>query len=492
MATDNDDDNQQPTDPASRLFGVRHRSLTIGLVSIVTLVAFESLAVITILPDIEEELKGLAWYGWVTTAFFLGTMIGIVFAGGQADRRGAGRPYVIGLILFAVGLVVAGTAPSMPVLVVGRFVQGFGAGVVPAIGYVAIGRVYPVELRPRMFAVLSTAWVVPGVIGPALSERVSAWIGWRWVFLGLLPLVGVAGSLIVPAMTRLRAPVPTTSRGGEVAEAPVPWTRRRMVEAVRVAAGAALVVGSFTTNAWLVAPALVGGAVIGVPPLRRLTPPGTLVAAAGLPAVVLSRGLLTFAFFGTDTFVPHALTDGKGATTFAGSIAVTTSTLGWTSATWIQQRFITRTGEAFFVRLSYVALAIGIAIVAVTAGVDDIPFWVVHVGWTIAGLGMGLGYSAHAQLTLRCAPAASYGTATASLQLFDNLGVALGAGATGVVVTLGDHLDWDPGAGVAVALIGPAALALLGLGVSRRLPERAGTPRAGSKRRPHVAMTDAS
>ena len=77
MATDNDDDNQQPTDHASGLFGVRHRSLTIGLVSIVTLVAFESLAVITILPDIEADLKGLAWYGWVTTAFFLGTMIGM-------------------------------------------------------------------------------------------------------------------------------------------------------------------------------------------------------------------------------------------------------------------------------------------------------------------------------------------------------------------------------------------------------------------------------
>ena len=469
MPTDHDDANQLIA-ATSGLFGPEHRALTIGLVSIVTLVAFESLAVITILPDIEDDLHGIVWYGWVTTSFFLGTLIGIVFAGGQADRHGAGRPYLIGLILFAVGLVVAGSAPSMPALVVGRFVQGLGAGVVPAIGYVAIGRVYPVALRPRMFAVLSTAWVVPGVIGPALSERISAWIGWRWVFLGLLPLVGAAGSLIVPAMMRLRAPAAPSPSGREM---PVPWTRRRMVDAVRVAAGAALVVGSFTASAWLVAPALAGGVLIGLPALRRLTPPGTLVAAAGLPAVVLSRGMLTFAFFGSDTFVPHALTAGRGASTFSGSIAVTTSTLSWTAATWIQQRFITRTGEAFFVRISYVVLAVGIAIVAVTAGVDELPFWVIHVGWTIAGFGMGLGYSAHAQMTLRCAPAASYGTATASLQVFDNLGIALGAGAAGVVVTLGDHLDWDPGAGVALALIGPAAIAVIGLAVTRRLPRPA-------------------
>src|SRR3954451_10521325 len=99
------------------------RALKIGLVSVVTLVAFESLAVITILPDIEADLGGIAWYGWVTTAVFLGTMIGIVFAGDQADRRGAGPPYVLGLLLFAVGLVIGGLAPAMPVLVTGRFIQ---------------------------------------------------------------------------------------------------------------------------------------------------------------------------------------------------------------------------------------------------------------------------------------------------------------------------------------------------------------------------------
>src|SRR3954451_4993124 len=215
------------------------RALKVGLVSVVTLVAFESLAVITILPDIEADLGGIAWYGWVTTAFFLGTMIGIVFAGEQADRRGAGPPYVAGLVLFAIGLVIGGTAPVMPVLVAGRFVQGFGAGVVPAIGYVAIGRSFSVAARPRMFAVLSTAWVVPGLIGPVLAERVSDSAGWRWVFLGLVPLVAVAGSLVVPAMMRL-GPV-----GGPPRQR-VRFARLRMVEAARVAGGAALVVAGLT------------------------------------------------------------------------------------------------------------------------------------------------------------------------------------------------------------------------------------------------------
>jgi MFS family permease len=469
------DPDPAPSQPAAGIFDPEHRAITIGLVSIVTLVAFESLAVITILPDIETDLRGLSWYGWVTTAFFLGTMVGIVFAGGQADRHGLGRPYVIGLVIFAIGLITAGSAPSMPALVVGRFVQGFGAGVVPAIGYVAIGRVYPVAKRPRMFAVMSTAWVVPGVIGPVLAERVSAGIGWRAVFWGLLPLVAIAGSLIVPEMMRMRAPDLSGDRvDAPVHAAAVPWHRRQLVEAARVGGGAALVVAGLTARAWLVAPALVAGVALAVAPLRRLTPPGTLRGAGGVPAVVLSRGMLTFAFFGADTFVPYALTDARDRSTFAGSIAVTAATLGWTGATWIQQRYIIRIGEAYFVRVGYLVLIPGIVVVGIAAAAGALPFWLIHVGWALGGFGIGLGYAAHSQLTLRCSPPERFGAATASLQLSDNLGVALGAGLAGAIVAIADDVGWDPGSGVAAALVPSAVVAAVGAFVARRLPPRAG------------------
>lgn len=343
--------------------GDRRRSLQMGLVAVVTLVAFESLAVTTILPDIENDLGGVAWYGWVTSAFFLGTMIGIVFAGDQADRRGAGRPYVIGLVLFAVGLVIGGLAPSMPVLVIGRFVQGFGAGVVPAIGYVAIGRAFSVAERPKMFAILSTAWVVPGLVGPVLAERIAQGVGWRWVFLGLLPLVLAAGLLVVPAMMRIG---PVAARD----PVDVPFLRRRLVEAVRVAIGTAIVVAGLTFDRVLLVPAVVAGLLIGLRSLRRLTPAGTLRAAPGLPAVIASRGAITFVFFGLDAFVPYALTSGRGSTTLVASIAVTVTTVSWTTGAWIQQRFIARTGEAWFVRVGYLMLAPGAALAAVAALLD--------------------------------------------------------------------------------------------------------------------------
>ena len=447
--------------------GSGRRSLQIGLVAVVTLVAFESLAVTTILPDIEADLGGVAWYGWVTSAFFLGTMIGIVFAGDQADRRGAGRPYVIGLLLFALGLVIGGLAPSMPILVVGRFVQGFGAGVVPAIGYVAIGRAFSVQERPRMFAILSTAWVVPGLVGPVLAERIAQGVGWRWVFLGLLPLVLVAGLVVVPAMMRI----------GPVADrvpTAVPFLRRRLVEAVRVAVGTALIVAGLTFDRLLLVPAVVLGLAIGLGSLRRLTPPGTLRAAPGLPAVIASRGAITFVFFGLDAFVPYALTSGRGRSTLVASIAVTVTTVSWTAGAWVQQRFIARTGEAWFVRAGYLMLAPGVALAAAAALFDSVPFWLIHVGGLAAGLGMGFAYSAHAQLMFRSVEERDVGSATSSLQLTDNLGVALGTGVVGAVVAFGDDVGWAPGAAVAIAWAVPVVVAVSGVMLSARVPHLAG------------------
>ena len=158
-------------DPAGSLWRADRRALTIGLVLTITLVGFESLAISTVMPIVARELGGLELYGWVFSAFFLGSLIGIVVVGGAIDRGGLAVPYATGLGLFAIGLLAGGLAPSMPVLVGARFVQGLGAGAIQPIAYVAIGRTLPESLRPRMFATLSTAWILPGVVGPGDRRR---------------------------------------------------------------------------------------------------------------------------------------------------------------------------------------------------------------------------------------------------------------------------------------------------------------------------------
>src|SRR2546430_95815 len=165
------------------LWAPQRRALTTGLVLTITFVASEALAVVTVMPVVARDLGGLRLYGWVFSGFMLGSVVGIVAAGREADRRGPAVPFVAGVVLFGSGLAVAGLAPSMGVLVAGRVLQGLGAGAVPSVAYAVIGRSFPGPLQARMMAVLSTAWGVPGPAGPVLAARVAHVFRGAWVFL---------------------------------------------------------------------------------------------------------------------------------------------------------------------------------------------------------------------------------------------------------------------------------------------------------------------
>lgn len=456
----------RPVDPRPvGLWAPQWRGLLAGLVLTITLVAFEALAVITILPVVAHDLDGLRLYGWVTSAFFLGTVVGIVVAGEQTDRHGPAPPFVLGLALFAGGLTLGGLAPSMAVLVAGRGLQGLGAGAVPAIAYVSIGRTFPEALRPRVFAVLSTAWVVPGAAAPALSALVAERAGWRAVFLGLLPLVGFAGGLSVRALRRIGPPKAATA--GE----------RRLPTALRVSAGAGLLLIGLSIPSFMAVPLVAAGLALGLRPLLALLPAGTLRARAGLPATVLSRGLVTFAFFGADSYVPLALTSVRQTSTTVAGVAVTAATMAWTAAAWTQERLAPVWTGRKLVTVGLCALVLGIAGFA-SGLLPAVPLPLVLGAWATAGFGIGLSYAPLSLMVLRSAPAARQGTATAALQLSDNLGVALGAGCGGVAVAAGAAAGWAPRVGLAIAFGLTALVALGGLGVARRLPSATAPRRA--------------
>jgi MFS family permease len=508
------------------IWAPQRRSLTLGLVTTITLVAFEALSVITILPLVSADLHGLRLYGWVTSAFFLATLLATVVAGERADRHGPAPVFVTAVGLFVAGLTIGGLAPSMPVLVFARGLQGLGAGAIPAVIYASVGRTYPEALRPRLFAVTSSAWVVPGIIGPAVSALVASRFGWRAVFLGLLPLVVVAASLTFPALRRVGVPPhpadphadgpphpaetgdnrssraadpggATPPRAADPAGATSPraadpggarpgrrGSRGLLADAVLVAAGTGLLLGGLTARAPLAVAALVAaGLAVGVRPLVRILPAGTLRARRGLPVAVLMRGLLTFTFFGADTYVPLAITSARGRSTALASVAVTAATLAWTSAAWVQERRATVTSGRRMVGTGMLVLVGGLACTIVALH-PAVPVALAVAGWGVGGFGIGLAYSPISVLVLRHAPAGQEGWATSTMQLADNLGVALGAGLGGALVAAGDAAGLHPGAGIAGAFALAAVVGLCGAVVARRLPGQpltgADTGRSGS------------
>ncbi len=460
------------------LWAPQRRALTVGLVLTITFVAAEALAVVTVMPVVARDLHGLNLYGFVFSAFMLGTVLGIVAAGRVADRRGPAAPYVAGLALFSAGLVVSGLAPTMLVLVAGRALQGVGAGAVPAIAYVAIGRSLPERLRAQMMAVLSTAWVVPGLAGPALSAEVARLFGWRWVFLGLLPFVAMTGPFAIPALIRLGRPDAPAGEG------------HRLADGVGVAAAAAATLAGLTMLAGSASrPAglalVVAGGGIGVPVLRRLLPAGTFTARYGLPATTLSRGMLTFAFFGADAFVTLAITIVRHRTPLLAGGAITGTTLAWTAGAWIQARLNSRWPGRRLVRAGLVVILAGIAGLVLVLN-QDVPVAEGIAAWTVAGLGMGLCHAPLTLMMLRGAPAGREGWAAASLNLADVLGSALGIGFGGAAIALAQRAGWALPAGVAAAFAVAAAAAVAALAVSRRLPSGrlAAVPASGAGAEP--------
>ncbi len=441
--------------PPARLGDPEHRLLLVGLVCLVTLVATEAMAISTVMPAVEDDLGDLWLYGWVFSAFYLGNLVGVVVGGRAVDRVAPVGPMAVGVSVFLVGLVVGGLAPSMSVLVAGRLLQGVGAGVVPAVSYVCVGRGFPEMLRPKVFAVMSTAWVVPSLVSPLLASFVADHLGWRWVFLGLVPVTVVVSVLAVPAL-RTVAPAPV----GERARSEATAIRSVLV----LVLGSGLLVGGLSLEAPIVGvPIAVLGSFVLVPAFRALTPPGTLRAGRGLAATVLSRGLLTWAFFSADAFVSLAMTSVRSASTRDAGFVLAGSSLMWTAGSWLQARTYAEWGPRRLVRLGALSVLAG-CVVMVSCLAPVVPLWTWLAAGGLTGLGMGIAYAPMSTLTLALAEPGEQGAATSALQMTDILGIALGTGIAGVVVTVGERattLTWPPLAAVfllAAAIAGSVAV----------------------------------
>ncbi|WP_159057535.1 MFS transporter, partial [Streptomyces scabiei] len=199
-------------DDADGVLSRSHRGLSIGIVSVVLLIAFEAMAVGTAMPVAARELDGVQAYGFAFSAYFTTSLFGMVLAGQWADHRGPLGALTAGIGAFAAGLVLSGTAGAMWLFVLGRAVQGLGGGLVIVALYVVVGRAYPVRLRPAIMAAFAASWVVPSVVGPLASGAVTEQLGWRWVFLGIPVLVVLPLGLALPQIRR-RASGPVRTEG---------------------------------------------------------------------------------------------------------------------------------------------------------------------------------------------------------------------------------------------------------------------------------------
>ena len=438
------------------------RLLTVALIGLVTAAAFEGMAVPTVLPAMADELGDLHLYGWAFSAFWLTNIVGITLAGADADRHGPARALAVGTVLFAAGMLVSGLAPSMPVVVIGRAIQGFGSGALGSVVYASIARAYPPSAAPRMIALVSSAWVVPGLVGPALAGVASDTVGWRWVFLAIIPAVLLMGFALYLRLAGLGP----AQRKGE----PVRSDRRRAFDAIGLAIGSTLLLTALSIGSLPLGTALaVAGGGLGLYCLRHLLPEGSLRLAPGRPSVVIAIFAISFAFFGTEAFVPLSVVELRGGSVTLGGIALSAAAVTWTAGSWLQDRAASLGMRRTLVVAGAAFITAGIGVTAAVL-VPGVPVLVAAVGWAIAGLGMGLAYSMLALLMLETSAPGEAGFSSAALQLMFTLGTAYGAGIGGAVVAVsaGGAIGLAGAIGIVFAIM--AVVALLAFGVAWRVP----------------------
>ena len=205
-----------PTSPAARAALPRaplgNTPILIGMIALVSLGAFEAMAVSTAMPVIAEALDGLSLFAPAFAMTMATSVMGMVLAGRSTDRGGVGPALLGGVGVFVAGLLLAGLAPSMGVLIVGRALQGLGSGAYIVALYIVVARVFEGHARARVLAMFSAAWVVPSLVGPLVAGFIVEHLGWRWVFLSVAILALPATALLVSAVRTTTTPSPQPSQ----------------------------------------------------------------------------------------------------------------------------------------------------------------------------------------------------------------------------------------------------------------------------------------
>lgn len=419
--------------PAARtaaLFDAHHRAYTAGIVAVMTMFAFEGIGVATAMPVVAADLGGLGSYAMAFSSYVTASLVGMVVSGEWCDARGPRTPLLTGVVVFGAGAALCGLAWSMPALVAGRIVCGLGGGLGIVAIYVVLGRAYDSSLRPKAFALLSSAWVVPAIVGPFVAGALTVHVSWRAVFLLVLPFVIPPTLVLAPRLGRLGGGTDHTL--DDVEQADRSRSRTRIGLALVAAAGLALLQEAGTRlGRWGVGLGAAGLAML-VPSLRRLLPAGTFRLERGLPTAVLLRGVMAGSFFAGETFVPLALQTERGLDPTHAGLVLTAGALGWACGSVLQGRRHATWGAVRLMHLGTACCVVALATIPL-ALVPALPAWVAALSWMLGSVGMGLSFGTLGNQVLTLSEPAKQGENSAALQLCDSVGSVLLIGTAGAV-----------------------------------------------------------
>jgi EmrB/QacA subfamily drug resistance transporter len=392
------------------------------------LAALNTTIVATALPQIVADLGGLEHYSWVFTAYMLATTVTTPIYGRLSDVYGRRRFFVIGILVFMTGTVVAGTAVSMLQLVAGRAVQGIGAGALIPLAIAAIGDLIPPSDRGRWQGLTGAVFGCASIVGPLTGGWIADNADWRWVFFVSLP-VGLIALAVVAATLRIP---PHPERGTKV-----DYTGAALL-ALGLSSGLlAIVQGGPSAPALyaLAAAVLVAFAVWE----RRVEQPilpvelftRRVFALPNLAAFAVGVGM-----FGALFFVPLYAQNVLGESATASGLVLTPLMLSMMVASIGSGQVITRTGRYRWALVTGpLVMGAGFVLLATM----DVGSSRAHAteAMIVTGLGLGLLLQNLVLVVQNGVPSKHLGAATSAVQFSRTIGGTIGVSVMGAILTAG-------------------------------------------------------
>jgi EmrB/QacA subfamily drug resistance transporter len=193
-----------PADTAGRQYSHAERlRVVLGILTCILLAALDQTVVLPAIPQMAASLHGVGHLSWVVSAYLLTSTATTPIYGKLSDQLGRRAVLVPALLFFLAACMVCALAQSVPMLILGRALQGVGGGALLAVSQAAVADVIPPRERGRYQAWFAGTWAFASIAGPIAGGLITQHFSWRWIFWGNLPVGGVALVLCVRGLRGL-------------------------------------------------------------------------------------------------------------------------------------------------------------------------------------------------------------------------------------------------------------------------------------------------